>query len=415
MWDAVHARWETQPYCPAYPSDRHLSHVPKHRSKLTTAEIEVRHCALAIEGLGEPGVAPRGATAAAVFAAMALAVAVGCSKQPSDAGLAEQIKSQMFSAPALKGSQPQVSVAHGEVTLAGAVNSDGARLEAYKIATQTAGVRKVTDQMTVQTADVAVPAPAPAAPRATERQPARKPQAKPAAPAMADQPAAPSDTAPAPSPVSPDADASANQAPPLVPPPAPAVPVAQPAPTPAPASPQPSEVVIPAGTTITVEMIDGIDSAVNHTGEAFHASLDRPLTVDNNVVVPRGADVLVQLTDASSAGRLKGKAELHLQLIKMDFEGRSYMLVSGTYEASGSSRGADSGKKIGGGAALGAILGAIAGGGKGAAIGATIGGGGGAIYQGAKRGKSLKIAPETKLDFQLESPLTVTVMPRASS
>ena len=359
--------------------------------------------------------APRGATAAAVFAAMALAVAVGCSKQPSDAGLAEQIKSQMFSAPALKGSQPQVSVTHGEVTLAGAVNSDGARLEAYKIATQTAGVTKVTDQMTVQTADVAVPAPSPAAaaPRVAEREPARKPPAKPAAPAMADQPPAPSDAEPAP--VSPDADANANQAPSLVPPPSPAVPAAQPAPAPATASPQPSEVVIPAGTTITVEMIDGIDSAVNHTGEAFHASLDRPLMVDNNVVVPRGADVLVQLTDASSAGRLKGKAELHLQLIKMDFEGRSYMLVSGTYEASGSSRGADSGKKIGGGAALGAILGAIAGGGKGAAIGATIGGGGGAIYQGARRGKSLKITPETKLDFQLESPLTVTVMPRASS
>jgi hypothetical protein len=357
-------------------------------------------------------VAARTVTAAAAFAAMALAVAVGCSTRPSDAGLTEQIKAQMFSDPALKGSQLQVVVSRGEVTLAGAVTSDAARLEANKIATQTAGVRKVTDQMTVQTADVAVFSSAPAATPVPEREPAHKSPAKPAASAVADRQNPPLDAASTPLPVS--SSANTNQAPPLIPPPAPVVPQARPAPAPAP-PPQPAEVAIPAGTTITVEMIDGIDSAVNHTGEVFHASLDRPLMVDNNVVVPRGADVYVQLTDVSSAGRLRGKNELHLQLIKMDFEGRSYSLVSGTYEASGSSRSKDSGKKIGGGAVVGAVLGAIAGGGKGAAIGAAIGGGGGAIYQGAKGGKSLKIAPETRLDFQLESPLTVTVMPSAAS
>jgi BON domain len=359
-------------------------------------------------------VAPRTVTAAAAFAAMALAVAVGCSSHPSDAGLTEQIKAQMFSDPALKNSALQVSVSNGEVTLAGAVDSDAARLEAYKIATQTAGVRKVTDQMTVQTADVAVPSSAPAPTPAPQREPAHKSPSKPTPSAIANrQSPPPSDAASTQLPVSSRAT-NTSQAPPLIPTPAPVVPQPQPAPAPAP-QPQPADVAIPSGTTITIEMIDGIDSAVNHTGEVFHASLDRPLMVDNNVVVPRGADVYVQLTDVSSAGRLRGKNELHLQLIKMDFEGRSYSLVSGTYEASGSSRSKDSGKKIGGGAVVGAILGAIAGGGKGAAIGATIGGGGGAIYQGAKGGKSLKIAPETKLDFQLESPLTVTVMPSAAS
>jgi BON domain-containing protein len=362
-------------------------------------------------------VAPRTVTAAAAFAAVALAVAVGCSTRPSDAGLVEQIQAQMFSDPALKHSHLRVSVSHGEVTLAGAATSDAARLEAYKIATQTAGVKKVTDQMSVPTAEAAVPSPATAAAAAAEREPPRKsPPAKAAAPAASARPAPPSDASSSQLPM--PSNAPVNQAPPLIPPPAPAVPDGQPAPgvapAPAIAEPQPSEAAIPTGTTITVEMIDGIDSAVNRSGEVFHASLDRPLMVDNNEVVPRGADVYVQLTDVSSAGRLKGKNELHLQLIKMDFEGRSYTLVSGTYAASGSSRNKDSGKKIGGGAVVGAILGAIAGGGKGAAIGATIGGGGGAIYQGATRGKSLKVTPETRLDFQLESPLTVTVMPKAS-
>jgi hypothetical protein len=320
----------------------------------------------------------------------------------------------MFSDPALKDSSLQVSVERGEVTLAGAVSSDAARLEANKIAAQTSGVKKVTDQMTVQAEEAAAPSSAPAAPPVPEREPAHKSAAKPAASATSDRQPPPSDAASTKLPVS--SEANTNQAPPIIPPPAPVVPQAQPTPAPAPApQPQPADVAIPAGTTITVEMIDGIDSAVNHSGEVFHASLDQPLMVDNNVVVPRGADVYVQLTDVSSAGRLKGKNELHLQLIKMDFEGRSYTLVSGTYEASGSSRSKDSGKKIGGGAVVGAVLGAIAGGGKGAAIGAAIGGGGGAIYQGAKGRKSLKIAPEMRLDFQLESPLTVTVMPSAAS
>ena len=64
---------------------------------------------------------------------------------------------------------------------------------------------------------------------------------------------------------------------------------------------------------------------------------------------------------------------------------------------------------------MGAIIGALAGGGKGAAIGAGVGAAGGGVYQGATKGKQVKIPSETKLDFQLEQPVTVTVMPRATT
>jgi hypothetical protein len=162
-------------------------------------------------------------------------------------------------------------------------------------------------------------------------------------------------------------------------------------------------------------MIDGVDSSVNSAGEIFHASLESPLVVDNDVVVPRGADIYVRLVSASSAGRMKGKSELHLELVKMEFQGRSYPLVSSTYSATGSSRGKNTAAKVGGGAALGAIIGALAGGGKGAGIGAGVGAAGGAIYQGSTKGKQVKIPAETRLDFQLEQPVTVTVMPRPSN
>ena len=129
---------------------------------------------------------------------------------------------------------------------------------------------------------------------------------------------------------------------------------------------------------------------------------------------PRGRDVYVRLVSASQAGKFNGKSELHLELIKLELHGQSYPLISSTYSLSGGSRGKNTAEKVGGGAVLGAIIGAIAGGGKGAAIGAGVGGAGGGVYQAATHGKQVKIPSETKLDFQLDQPVTIMVMPRSA-
>jgi outer membrane lipoprotein SlyB len=118
------------------------------------------------------------------------------------------------------------------------------------------------------------------------------------------------------------------------------------------------------------------------------------------------------LVSASQAGKFKGRSELHLELIKLELHGQSYPLVSSTYSLTGDSRGKNTAEKVGGGAVLGAIIGAIAGGGKGAAIGAGVGGAGGGVYQGVTHGKEVKIPSETRLDFQLDQPVTIMVMPR---
>jgi hypothetical protein len=200
---------------------------------------------------------------------------------------------------------------------------------------------------------------------------------------------------------------------PYVPPdPEPALaPAPQPPPPP---PPQPKDVEVSASTTITIRMIDAVDSSVNHVGEIFHASLAAPIVVNDDVIVPSGADVYVRLSSAEQSGHYTGKSQLHLELVKLEFQGRSYSLVSSTYSISGSSRGKNTAAKVGGGAALGAIIGAAAGGGAGAAIGAGAGAAGGAVWNGVTRGKKVRIPSETKLDFQLEQPVTITVMPRQS-
>jgi hypothetical protein len=57
---------------------------------------------------------------------------------------------------------------------------------------------------------------------------------------------------------------------------------------------------------------------------------------------------------------------------------------------------------------LGAAIGGIAGGGSGAAIGAVSGAGLGAISATMAKGKTLKVPAETRLTFQLRSPLPLS-------
>jgi BON domain len=366
---------------------------------------------------------------------LGIALAAGCAKKPDDAALVTNIKAQMFSDAQLKGANLQVTSKNGQVTLSGTVPSDAARLDADKIATQMPGVTKVSDQMTVAGAESAqaqtappetaqastqaesrpspeaTPATPPPASKKLERERRRRERARAPESAVAetDQTSAapPEPQAPA-TPAAQSQDQASQAAAPAVasnPPPAAA-------PTPAPAPPpQPTRVQIPAGTTMSIRMIDAIDSSVNQPGEIFHAALDEPVAVGDQVVVPKDADVYVRLASVSSAGRMKGQSELELQLVKLEFQGQSYPLVSSTYTLKGGSRGKDTTKKVGAGAILGTLLGAIAGGGKGAAIGAAAGAGAGGAYQAATHGKQVKIPSETKLDFQLEQPVTVTVMP----
>lgn len=341
-------------------------------------------------------------------AAAALIITSGCSKAPNDSSLATNIKAAMFSDPQLKDANIDVTVTNGVTTLKGNVASGVVRTEAEKVASQN-GAKIVDNEITIQVTENA-PASAPVAP------PAPKPEKR-SRKAKQSSNATTQEAQPAP----PAPVTAAQNIPPQPPPapeaspaPAPATATALPAQAPPPA-PEPKDVTIPAGTTITVRMIDSVDSSVNHTGEIFHASLDTPIIVDNNVVVPRGADVYIRLTAASKAGTMTGKSELHLELVKMDFQGRSYSLVSSTYSLSGKSRGKGTATKVGGGAVLGTIIGAIAGGGKGAAIGAAVGAAGGGVYQGASKAQQVKVPAETKLDFQLEQPASITVQPHAET
>ena len=196
--------------------------------------------------------------------------------------------------------------------------------------------------------------------------------------------------------------------------PAPAAPTA-PAQPPAPAAPAVSQnnydsssVTLPAGQSLLVRMIDGVDSSKNHVGDIFHATLETDLNVDGRVVARKGTDVYGRLATAEKAGNFSGKSELQLELTRLVIDGHDYPLVSSDYNVQGKGRGGDTAKKVGGGAVLGAIIGGIAGGGKGAAIGAAAGGGAGAGVQIITHGEQVKVPSEALLEFRLQQPVTLS-------
>lgn len=164
-------------------------------------------------------------------------------------------------------------------------------------------------------------------------------------------------------------------------------------------------VEVPAGTVLVVRMIDNVDSDRDTTGKTFRASIDEPVVVNGQTVIPRGADVVAKLVDERQSGKFEGRAVLTLDLMQIMVNGRLVDVTTSEVSQSSSSRGSRTAKTVGGGAVLGAILGGIVGGGRGAAIGATSGAAVGGGAQVVTHGQRVKIPSETRLSFTLQNPI----------
>jgi hypothetical protein len=163
-------------------------------------------------------------------------------------------------------------------------------------------------------------------------------------------------------------------------------------------------VTIPSGTVITARMIDSIDVRVTAVGERFRASIDDPVVIDDQVVIPRGADCTVQIMRAETAGRVAGSDELAIRLFDVTVNGEAYETATAYAELKSDSQTRETIRNTGVMAGVGAAIGAIAGGGTGAAIGAAAGGGAG-LGASMIKGPHLRVPSETRLSFELRAPL----------
>jgi hypothetical protein len=340
---------------------------------------------------------------AAAGLALALSLAVGCKNQQtaeqpaprSDQQIATDIQAKIQAESALGGQNIQVGVSNGVATLSGTVTDDASRALAGNDSGTVNGVRTVVNNLTVQPPQHASAAQAPAHQAPTPRKSRRKETQRDRR--YQEQASAPPPPQPAPQPV--------RSAPPVSP--------AQPQ-APAPAPPQPPRPVVQQftlaeGTVVPVTMTEALDSKTAQPNDVFHASLASDLMSQGVVVIPRGTSVLGRVVDVKEAAHFKGNALLTVELTEIAARSRKITLVTDSYSKTGAGRGKNTIEKSGGGAALGALIGALAGGGKGAAIGAVAGGGAGAGVNAVTRGEQAQIPSETRLEFRLQSPITVNV------
>ncbi len=323
-----------------------------------------------------------------------------CSRGRDDAQIAGEVQQKIFSDASIQSRQITVQAANGVVTLSGNVANDNERTAAAAQAAQVAGVKTVVNNLQVAApAEQAAQEPAPMPETKAEPSPEPAPRHRASEPAPRPRRRAERTRQTA-------EDTTTVASAPKTDNPAPLTPPADTRSVP-PTPPPPRKVTLPEGTVFSVRLIDPIDSATNQAGDTFRATLDSPITVDGDVVVPASADVQGRVVESKSAGHYAGKPELALELVSLKVNNNTYSLHTNQYTRQGTSRGAQTAKRVGVGAAIGAIIGGIAGGGKGAAIGTAAGAGVGGGVQTATKAQQIKLAPEALLSFQLQSPVTV--------
>jgi hypothetical protein len=168
--------------------------------------------------------------------------------------------------------------------------------------------------------------------------------------------------------------------------------------------------VLPSGTEVAVQTDETIDGSTAADGQTFAADVTEAVRdADGKVVIPAGAKAQVIIKSLTQGGKIKGQADLVLDLASVSIDGRQYALSTVDLEEKGRA-GLGKNKRtaefLGGGAAIGGIVGGLLGGGKGAAIGAGVGAGGGTAAQAMTRGH-IRVEAETILTFKLDAPLKI--------
>jgi hypothetical protein len=287
-------------------------------------------------------------TLAALLVGGILAVA-GCGAKVSDDAIAKDVQDKVSMDPATKDSPVNVTVKDGKVTLRGTVKDAATQQRMEEIAKSAPGATGVEDQTAV--AGATGPDSAPTA----------------AAGGSGGGSASASSSAPA----------------------------------------APAEIVVPAGTELTVTVDQKLSSKTSEAGQSFMATVAQPVTVDGRTAIPKGSSVSGKVLRAKAKGKIKGEGELAITLTSVTVRGKNHPLAVGTLDSTIKGKGKRTAVTTGGGAAGGALIGGLAGGGKGAGIGALVGAAGGLVGGALTGNKQIEIAAETPLTFTLSKSLTV--------
>jgi hypothetical protein len=169
----------------------------------------------------------------------------------------------------------------------------------------------------------------------------------------------------------------------------------------------PVNVSVPAGTSLAIRINQHISVKHNHAGDRFSGEVVDPVSVNGNVVIPKGAEVSGRIDEAHRRGHFKGASVLELRLTSIQLNGNRYALDTHDNVHTKRGKGRRTGGFIGGMTGAGMVIGGIATGGVGLAIGGAAGAGAGTLIAGTTGNRDIEIPSESIVRFTLSDPLYV--------
>ncbi len=183
----------------------------------------------------------------------------------------------------------------------------------------------------------------------------------------------------------------------------------KPKPKPTPVAAGPKDYVIPAGTSISVQLPAEISTKTAKVGQRITGNLTSDIVVDGKVVAKAGAPVQGSVTEVISGSKtIGGKPTLGLTFDSLTSSGGDRPISARITQVADKSDKAGDTAKIAGGAVAGGVVGHQIDSDKGKVIGALIGAAAGTAAA-KKTGKEVVLPAGTVVGMTLDSPVTVTM------
>jgi hypothetical protein len=188
-----------------------------------------------------------------------------------------------------------------------------------------------------------------------------------------------------------------------------------PAPEPAREEPRTVSVTVPAGTRLEVELTRALASNTSSPGDAFRARVSEDVVQDGLAVIPRGSEILGEVTEAVPLKKVGGQARLALKLTDLVLPSGRTVPVQASFIQEGRNETRRDAATIGGATAGGAILGRILNKGdrsRGSIIGALIGAAAGTAIASKTPGEEVVIPEGSVVTLRLDDAVQVRVRAR---
>ena len=170
------------------------------------------------------------------------------------------------------------------------------------------------------------------------------------------------------------------------------------------------DLVVPAGTIITIQLVAPLSSETAKVEDPAEAVIAENVTVDQIVAVPAGTKVLGSVTIAEKGGKVKEPARVGVRFHTLVLaSGAEVLLTIDPLVQEGVAPSGRSKVAIGGGAAIGVGLGWLLGGTEGAIKGGVTGVGGGTAATMMSKAQPAIVPKGAQARVRLIAPITVRV------